>query len=76
MSMYLEHFYIPAHYQDSISSILITHGTIIDRIEKLAFDISQDYDGETIHLLCVLKGGSMFFQDLCVALRKQHDCKY
>jgi hypoxanthine phosphoribosyltransferase len=52
----LDFYYIPAHYQDSLSCVLIPHGTIIDRIEKLAYDISQDYDGETIHFLCVLKG--------------------
>jgi hypoxanthine phosphoribosyltransferase len=68
-----EHFYIPAHYQDTLQCLLIPHGTIVDRVEKLAFDINQDYHGQTIHLLCVLKGGSTFFQDLCNALRKFHD---
>ena len=48
-------------------------GAIVDRIEKLAYDMMQDYHGETIHLMCVLKGGSAFFQDLCSALRKFHD---
>lgn len=52
----LEYYYIPQHYQDSLSALLIPHGTIVDRVEKLAYDISQDYDGQTIHLLCVLKG--------------------
>ena len=83
----LEHFYIPEHYYAYLDSLLIAHGTIIDRVEKLAHDISlvfiilmkalfpftsiiQDYEGETIHFLCVLKGGSTFFQDLTTALRK------
>ena len=48
-------------------------GSIVDRVEKLAYDISKDYEGETIHLLCVLKGGSQFFQDLQNALRRFHD---
>ena len=52
----LDYFYIPLHYQDTISSILIPHGMIVDRVEKLAYDILQDYHGQTIHLLCVLKG--------------------
>jgi hypoxanthine phosphoribosyltransferase len=69
----LEHFYIPAHYQDTLECLLVPHGMIVDRIEKLASDIIQDYHGQTIHLLCVLKGGSTFFQDLCNALRKFHD---
>jgi hypoxanthine phosphoribosyltransferase len=71
----LEHFYIPEHYQDSLDSLLIPHGQILDRIEKLAYDIIQDYQGVTIHLLCVLKGGSTFFQHLSNALRKFHDYK-
>ena len=51
----------------------MSHGSIVDRVEKLAYDINQDYKGETIHMLCVLKGGSQFFQDLQNALRKFHD---
>jgi hypoxanthine phosphoribosyltransferase len=52
---------------------MIPHGQIVDRVEKLAYDISQDYAGETIHLMVVLKGGSTFFQDLINALRKFHN---
>jgi hypoxanthine phosphoribosyltransferase len=55
-SMPLEHFYIPAHYQDTLDGLLIPYGAISDRIEKLAYDITQDYNGQTIHLICVLKG--------------------
>lgn len=66
-------YYLPNHYQDSLDSLLITQGTIIDRVEKLAHDIIEDYGGETVHLLCVLKGGSTFFHDLSSALRRFHD---
>jgi hypoxanthine phosphoribosyltransferase len=52
---------------------MYSHGMIVDRVEKLAFDITQDYKNETLHLLCVLKGGSSFFADLCSAIRKFHD---
>lgn len=51
-----DHFFIPPHYSDSIKYLLVSHGEINDRIEKLAFDISQDFKDETIHLMCVLKG--------------------
>ena len=43
------------------------------RIQKLAKDIREDYTDTTIHLLCVLKGGSAYFQDLITALRRFHD---
>lgn len=69
----LKHYYIPYHYNDTLQCLLIPHGTIVDRVEKLAYDLIQDYHGQTIHILCVLKGGSTFFQDLCNALRKFHD---
>jgi hypoxanthine phosphoribosyltransferase len=55
-SISLNHFYIPQHYQDTLSRILVPHGMIVDRVEKLAYDIAQDYEGYTIHMLCVLKG--------------------
>ena len=55
-SMGLDHYYIPEHYRDTLDNILINHGTIVDRVEKLAYDITQDYNGQTIHILCVLKG--------------------
>ena len=45
----------------------------VGRIQKLAKDIREDYSGTTIHLLCVLKGGSAYFQDLITALRRFHD---
>ncbi|CAM9270350.1 unnamed protein product [Discosporangium mesarthrocarpum] len=51
---------------------MIPHGLIVDRIEKLAQVIREDYES-TIHLVCVLKGGNAFFQDLLTALRRYHD---
>eukprot|EP00600_Ochromonadales_sp_CCMP1393_P008005 CAMPEP_0174971272 /NCGR_PEP_ID=MMETSP0004_2-20121128/9890_1 /TAXON_ID=420556 /ORGANISM="Ochromonas sp., Strain CCMP1393" /LENGTH=234 /DNA_ID=CAMNT_0016221183 /DNA_START=138 /DNA_END=842 /DNA_ORIENTATION=- len=71
--MGLDYFYIPAHYKDVLSSILIPYGAIMDRVEKLAYDITQDYNGQTIHVLCVLKGASTFFGDLTSAIMKFHN---
>lgn len=69
----LDRFLIPAHYDDTLDYLLVSHGMITDRVEKLAYDITQDYKGKTLHLLCVLKGASPFFADLCNAIRKFHD---
>jgi hypothetical protein len=52
----LDHYFVPIHYKDSLDSLLVPHGTILSRIDKLAMDIIQDYTGQTIYLLCVLKG--------------------
>lgn len=51
-----EHFVIPQHYKEHLKSVMVPHGMIVDRVEKLAGDISKDYNGHTIHILCVLKG--------------------
>jgi hypoxanthine phosphoribosyltransferase len=62
-------FCVPKHYEDSVGNVLIPHGTIQDRIEKLARDIfydvfSQGTEKEPLHAICVLKGGYKFFSDL------------
>ena len=41
--------------QDKIS-VLISEETVEKRIRSLAEQISKDYEGETIHLICILKG--------------------
>ena len=33
----------------------MTNGMIEDRTFKLAYDLSRDYAGKRLHLLCVLK---------------------
>lgn len=48
---------------------LITTEAIALRIEELARTIERDYPGDTpIHLICVLKGGFVFFADLVRAM--------
>ena len=51
----VDSFLIPPQYQPYLSHVLLPHGTIIDRIEKLAADIRDDHPGATPHLLVVLK---------------------
>uniref|UniRef100_T2MHI0 Hypoxanthine phosphoribosyltransferase n=1 Tax=Hydra vulgaris TaxID=6087 RepID=T2MHI0_HYDVU len=60
----IDHFSVPRHYEDSIGSILIPHGLIADRIERMARDIHEGFEGESMILLCILKGGFRFSQDL------------
>ena len=70
----IDHFFVPRHYEDSIDYLMLTHGTIVDRVEKLAYDILKDYHGLTIHMCVVLKGASTFFEDLHNAIRRLHEC--
>lgn len=69
----LKHFHIPKHYQPFLENMLASHGMLVDRVEKLAEDMANDYYGHTIHLICVLKGGSTFFYDLCNAIKRFHN---
>jgi hypothetical protein len=71
-TMLLDHFLVPKHYEGALDSLMIPYGTIISRIDKLAHDIIKDYDGRTIHMLCVLKGAEKFFHDLCASIRAYH----
>ncbi|KAG0329145.1 hypothetical protein BGZ99_003296 [Dissophora globulifera] len=65
----LDHFVIPDHYEDALSSVLIPHGVIMDRVEKLAKVIVQESTGPLV-VCCVLKGGHQFFADLVNYIKK------
>ncbi|XP_062402887.1 hypoxanthine phosphoribosyltransferase 1, like [Sardina pilchardus] len=57
-------FCVPKHYEDDLDRVIIPHGLIMDRTERLARDIIRDMGGHHIVALCVLKGGYKFFADL------------
>jgi len=59
---------MPRHYAECVETVLIPDGLIQARVDKMAADILAAYEGQTVHLLCVLKGGSIFFSDLLKAL--------
>ncbi|MGI6641332.1 MAG: hypoxanthine phosphoribosyltransferase [Limnochordia bacterium] len=44
--------------------ILIDQPTIEQRVKELGEQISKDYAGKTVTLVCILKGGLMFLCDL------------
>jgi len=50
-------------YED-VSEVLLSEEQIQDRIRELAGQISADYQGKDLLLVCVLKGGVMFLTDL------------
>uniref|UniRef100_W5M8C7 Hypoxanthine phosphoribosyltransferase n=2 Tax=Lepisosteus oculatus TaxID=7918 RepID=W5M8C7_LEPOC len=60
----LDLFCIPKHYEEDLDKVIIPHGLIMDRTERLARDIIQEIGGYHIVALCVLKGGYTFFADL------------
>jgi len=51
-------------YHEFLEEILITEDQLQARIEELAKEIDQDYKGEDLHLVCILRGGMLFLSDL------------
>ena len=45
-------------------SVMISEENVDKRIQELGKQISKDYAGQEVHLICVLKGGSFFMCEL------------
>lgn len=48
--------------------VLIPEEKIAERVKELGQQISSDYQGKTVHLVCVLKGAYTFLADLARAM--------
>lgn len=53
---------------DKELKVLISSDQLQTRIAELAKQINEDFKGETVTLVCILKGGVMFFTDLAKKL--------
>jgi hypoxanthine phosphoribosyltransferase len=51
-------------YQKFLSEILITEEQLQPRIAELGAEISRDYQGEDLLMICILRGAVMFLTDL------------
>ncbi len=51
-------------YRDILAEVLVPEDKLQARIGELGAAISQDYAGEDLLLLCILRGGVMFLCDL------------
>lgn len=51
-------------YQEFLNEVLIDENTLKERIISLGEEISGDYQGEDLHLICILRGGILFLTDL------------
>jgi hypoxanthine phosphoribosyltransferase len=51
-------------YQEYLDEILISEQQIRSRVAELGLEISRDYAGKPIHLICILRGGVLFLTDL------------
>nr|XP_036861930.1 phosphoribosyltransferase domain-containing protein 1 [Manis javanica] len=62
-------FTYPQHYYGDLEYVLIPHGIIVNRIERLAKDIMKEKGHCDIMVLCVLKGGYKFCMDIVAHLK-------
>jgi hypoxanthine phosphoribosyltransferase len=59
-------------YEDYLGEILISSEQLQTRIVELGAQISADYAGKDLLLVCILKGGVMFLTDLMRQIRVPH----
>jgi hypoxanthine phosphoribosyltransferase len=52
------------NYQDLLAETLIPADALQKRIAELGVEISRDYAGEELLMICILRGGVMFLTDL------------
>ena len=45
-------------------SVLISEEEVAKRIREIAEQISKDYEGKQVHMICILKGGVFFMTEL------------
>jgi len=62
---------VPEHFH-----LLYAPEEISARVEELAKEISSDYEGKRVHLVCVLRGAVVFLADLLRCLEIAASCDF
>jgi len=60
------------NYQDFLAEILIDADTLQARVKELGAQISNDYRGADLLLICILRGGVPFMVDLSRSITVRH----
>jgi hypoxanthine phosphoribosyltransferase len=63
-------------YENFMSEVLISEQQLQDKIKELGDQISQDYHGQDLHLVCILRGGVLFLTDLMRAISVPHSIDF
>jgi len=59
-------------YHEFLEEILVTEEALQKRISELGAEISRDYQGKDLILVCILRGGVMFLSDLVRSISIPH----
>jgi hypoxanthine phosphoribosyltransferase len=63
-------------YKEYLAEILIDEQTLQKRIAELGDEISRDYVGQDLLLVCILRGGMIFLVDLMRHIRIPHQIDF
>ena len=63
-------------YHEFLDEILISEADIQKRIRELGQQISQDYQGQELILVCILRGGVLFLTDLMRHITVPHTLEF
>jgi hypoxanthine phosphoribosyltransferase len=63
-------------YHDFLGEVLISEDDLQARISELGAEISKDYAGRKLLLICILRGGVMFLTDLMRAIEIPHAIEF
>jgi len=63
-------------YHEFLKEILIPEDVLQNRIVELGSDISRDFQGEELLLICILRGGVMFLTDLMRHITVPHAIEF
>jgi hypoxanthine phosphoribosyltransferase len=63
-------------WQRFLAAKLIDEETLQNRIKELGDEISRDYQGRDLLLLCILKGGILFLTDLMRQISVPHEIDF
>ena len=63
-------------YQEYLEEILIDEKRLQHRIRELGQEISTDYEGQDLLLICILRGGVLFLSDLMREITVPHNIDF
>ncbi len=64
------------NYQEHLEEILISEEQLKHRVRELGQEISSDYEGQDLLLICILRGGVLFLSDLMRELTVPHNIDF
>jgi hypoxanthine phosphoribosyltransferase len=67
---------MPKAWERFLGETLIDEDQLKNRVKEMGAEISKDYEGQDLLLLCILKGGVLFLTDLMREISIPHDIDF